>query len=517
MVMETKIVKKRFIVFFLQLLICASLFAQQKKAALLPLTSNKAYTQQGKDDAEGIWGALSNQISKKGVLTMVNRSDIDKLLSEKEFQQKSISEKVKDAKRIANADYLIIGRLDELGGYYNLYEDIYDLAGETLASAFVGGIKMNDVNSFNSSAAEIADRLFSVPRPNGRISIKQEKTNVTMEWERASDTETFSRKLEYKVVYSSRKKDLDDPYFAELDAKKGSDWKFNAREASFSVPDADSLYYFTVLVRNPLGAQSMYEVRSSTGASVKNAQTGASISVSEDFIFVEGGTSLMGSTSGDNDEYPMHTVTVDSFYMCAHEVTQAEYSSIMGNNPSRFNGENRPVEMVSWNAAIEYCVRRSLAEGLTPCYKGGSGNYTCDFSANGYRLPTEAEWEYAASGGNKSYLKSTYSGSSDIGSVAWYDGNSGSSTHDVMTKSPNELGLYDMSGNVWEWCWNWYGSYSGSDQTNPTGASSGSNRVLRGGSWGSYASNCRVSNRNCYSPGYTYDYLGFRVVRSSSN
>ena len=239
--------------------------------------------------------------------------------------------------------------------------------------------------------------------------------------------------------------------------------------------------------------------------------------VSEDFVFVEGGTFLMGSTSGDNDERPVHTVTLNNFYICKHEVTQAEWKAVMGSNPSYFSGDNRPVEKVSWNAAIEYCVRRSLAEGLTPCYRGSEGNFTCDFSANGYRLPTEAEWEYAAQGGNKSYIGTKYSGSNDIDSVAWHNGNSGSVTHDVMTKLPNVLGIYDMSGNVWEWCWDWYGNYSSSDQTNPVGASSGSGRVVRGGSWYYYASNCCVANRYYDSPGNTYYYHGFRVVRSSSN
>ena len=248
-------------------------------------------------------------------------------------------------------------------------------------------------------------------------------------------------------------------------------------------------------------------------------------------IFVEGGTFQMGSTSGDSDEKPVHSVTVLSFYMCDHEVTQKEYCDVMGTNPSYYSGDNRPVENMSWYNAIEYCNRRSMKEGLTPCYTIDKSNMDsnntnssddlkwtvkCNFSANGYRLPTEAEWEYAAKGGKKSEGY-TYSGSNSIGNVAWYDGNiSGNRTHDVKTKPPNELELYDMSGNVYEWCWDWMGAYSSSSQTNPTGASSGSLRVLRGGCCSDYASFCRVANRFHYTPSGSYYNLGFRVVRSSS-
>ena len=234
-----------------------------------------------------------------------------------------------------------------------------------------------------------------------------------------------------------------------------------------------------------------------------------------DFKLVEGGTFQMGSTSGESDEKPVHSVTVTSFYMCDHEVTQKEYRDVMGTNPSYYKGDSRPVDQVTWFNAIEYCNALSRKEGLTPCYTQSGGTWTCNFNADGYRLPTEAEWEYAARGGNKSNGY-TYSGSNSLGNVAWYYDNSGSSTHDVKTKSPNELGLYDMSGNVWEWCWDWYGSYSSSSQTNPTGASSGSYRVRRGGGWDFDASYCRVANRRYLSPSNSFNNFGFRVVRSSS-
>jgi formylglycine-generating enzyme required for sulfatase activity len=191
----------------------------------------------------------------------------------------------------------------------------------------------------------------------------------------------------------------------------------------------------------------------------------------------------MGSNTNDREK-PVHTVTVSSFYMSKYEVTQKEWRDIMGNSPSYFKGDTLPVEQVSWYEAVEYCNRRSVKEGLTPAYGGSaSTGISCNFKANGYRLPTEAEWEYAAKEGNKDGMSYEYSGSNSIGSVAWYGDNSGSTTHPVGTKAPNSLGIYDMTGNVWEWCWDWYGSYSGGSQTDPVGASSGTNRVWRGGSW----------------------------------
>ncbi|MDP8220557.1 MAG: SUMF1/EgtB/PvdO family nonheme iron enzyme [Candidatus Stygibacter frigidus] len=236
-----------------------------------------------------------------------------------------------------------------------------------------------------------------------------------------------------------------------------------------------------------------------------------------EMVFVEGGTFQMGSNDGGSDEKPVHRVTVSDFYIGKYEVTQELYESVMGKNPSHFKGSGKdaPIEKVSWYDAVEFCNKLSDKEGLSRCYTGSGKNIDCDFNANGYRLPTEAEWEYAARGGNgsKGYK---YSGSDDIGSVAWYSSNSGSKTHSVGGKKANEMGIYDISGNVWEWCWDWYGDYSSGSQKNPRGSSSGASRVLRGGSWNGDASSCRSANRSCGSPGSSFDYLlGFRLACSS--
>ena len=213
---------------------------------------------------------------------------------------------------------------------------------------------------------------------------------------------------------------------------------------------------------------------------------------------VKGGTFTMGATAeqrGDayDNEKPAHRVTLRDYYIGKYEVTQEEWQAVMGTNPSDFKGNNNPVENVSWNDCQEFVKKLNQLTGLK------------------FALPTEAQWEYAARGGNQS-KGYKYSGSNNIGDVAWYKGNSGNKTHQVGTKQPNELGIYDMTGNVWEWCNDWYGDYRSSAQTNPVGPSSGSSRVLRGGGWGSNARGCRVSYRFNFNPSSRYYYYGFRVV-----
>ena len=220
--------------------------------------------------------------------------------------------------------------------------------------------------------------------------------------------------------------------------------------------------------------------------------------VSFEMVYVEGGSFDMGATTeqgsdAENDEKPVHRVTLSGYYIGRCEVTQELWEAVMGSNPSYFNGAQNPVENVSWNDCQNFIKKLNSLTGRT------------------FRLPTEAEWEYAARGGNKS-LHYKYSGSGNIGDVAWYSSNSGDKTHAVGTKTANELGIYDMSGNVWEWCSDWKGGYSAGAQTNPQGPSSGSYRVLRGGSWYDYARNCRVSNRSSYDPSISGSIRGLRLV-----
>ncbi|MBQ0023997.1 MAG: formylglycine-generating enzyme family protein [Prevotellaceae bacterium] len=217
-------------------------------------------------------------------------------------------------------------------------------------------------------------------------------------------------------------------------------------------------------------------------------------------IPVEGGTFTMGATAEQgsdayDDEKPAHSVTLRSYMIGETEVTQALWEAVMGKNPSKHKGNNRPVECVSWKDCQKFIDKLNSLTGKR------------------FRLPTEAEWEYACRGGNRS-KGYKYSGSNTLSDVAWYADNSGGTTHDVKTKSPNELGIYDMSGNVWEWCSDWKGSYSSSSQTNPTGAASGSGRVRRGGSWYNNAWICRSSFRGGSTPGHSSSDLGLRLVLS---
>ena len=231
---------------------------------------------------------------------------------------------------------------------------------------------------------------------------------------------------------------------------------------------------------------------------MKDEETFTVNGVSFTMKLVEGGTFRMGSIN--SDEKPVHSVTLNSYYIGETEVTQALWKSVMGSNPSYFKGDNLPMEQVSWNDCQEFIRKLNQKTGKQ------------------FRLPTEAEWEYAARGGKKS-RGYKYAGSNTLRDVAWFglthnNGNSGDMTHSVKTKSPNELGLYNMSGNVWEWCSDWYGSYSRGSQTNPQGPSSGSSRVLRGGSWHYSEWFCRVSYRFCCDPDCKYNYFGFRLCLS---
>ncbi len=254
------------------------------------------------------------------------------------------------------------------------------------------------------------------------------------------------------------------------------------------------------------------------------------IIIPEEFILVEGGTFNNGTAN----------VSISDFYMSKYEVTQAEYEDVIATNPAHSYGvgNDYPVYYVSWFNAIKYCNIRSIREGLTPCYNynnegtnpyqwslgwnsdANHTSYSFDTTANGYRLPTEMEWMYAAKGGNQQPATgyNQYAGTNqeeELPSYAWYDETSNSITHEVGTKFLNQLGLFDMSGNVWEWCWDILGDYSDSAQYDPIGSASGSSRVFRGGSWFSYASHCQVTIREGGRPSGGSGYRGFRLARRS--
>ena len=244
-----------------------------------------------------------------------------------------------------------------------------------------------------------------------------------------------------------------------------------------------------------VSASSSPSSTSSSGATVETITVNG---VSFNMIRVEGGTFMMGATSEQgsdawDSEKPAHQVTLSTYSIGETEVAQELWQAVMGNNPSKFKGDNLPVEQVSWEDCQMFISKLNQLTGRR------------------FRLPTEAEWEYAARGGSKS-RGYKYSGNNNIDDVAWYTSNSSSKTHPVKTKQANELGLYDMSGNVWEWCQDWYGSYSSGSQTNPTGATSGSDRVRRGGGWFNGARSCRSAYRNGCAPSSRGYNLGMRLA-----
>ncbi len=254
---------------------------------------------------------------------------------------------------------------------------------------------------------------------------------------------------------------------------------------------------------------------------------------------IPAGTFCMGSPESEVERYDdetQHKVTISKdFWMSQYEVTQAEWEAVIGNNPSYSQGANLPVEQVSWYDAIEYCNKLSEKEGLTPAYRIDKGRndpnnenkhdvvrwlVTWDREANGYRLPTEAEWEYAcragtttpfSTGNNLTTNQANYNGNYPYNENA--EGEYQERTTAAGSFPPNAWGIYDMHGNVWEWCWDWYDDYSENNQIDPSGAASGTGRVLRSGCWGSGGRGVRSANRGSLTPDHWYDVYGFRLVR----
>ena len=239
------------------------------------------------------------------------------------------------------------------------------------------------------------------------------------------------------------------------------------------------------------------------------------------WAWIPAGTFMMGALPNDDEasktERPRHKVEISrDFYVGKYPVMQELWEAVMGNNPCMFKRAKCPVERVSWFDCVEFCNKLSQLENKESAYTINGENVTCNWTAKGYRLLTEAEWEYCA-GGEESHL---YAGSNNLDEVAWYKENSGRKTHPVGQKKPNGFGLYDMSGNVWEWCWDWFDSKvyqsrpvtDGEPTSDPRGPTSGSYRVVRGGYWGNNPSFMQASFRFNYSPTYRSSYIGFRLV-----
>lgn len=367
------------------------------------------------------------------------------------------------------------------------------------------------ISNFDFTAPKVASELAA--------ALSSEKTSVTLTW-KDPDDEDFDH---VEICFVSNDGKSDSGKSETVEVEKGVQTKL------FDVEPSKAYYEYYIVTVDTLGNKSSGISKKVYVAAVSKIPEGfveipaASISVSETWtpasdVFVSG-----------------RKLEIASFYMSDHEVTRGEYKAVMGSDPSTAkaygkdgneltgddNVKNNPVNNISWYDALVYCNTRSINEGLTPCYKiDGKTDpsewgavptennstwdaATCDSKANGYRLPTEVEWEWAARGGEKY----TYAGSDTIGDVAWYGTNG---TRDVKSKNANGYGLYDMSGNVWEWCWDWYGGIS--SDTPDEGPASGSYRCYRGGSWYFSANDAQVAYRNNNNPNYRKNYIGFRVV-----
>jgi formylglycine-generating enzyme len=238
----------------------------------------------------------------------------------------------------------------------------------------------------------------------------------------------------------------------------------------------------------------------------------------QEMVQINGGRFVMGDK--EQVDAPPHEVTIDSFMIDKYLVTQEQFQKVMGSNPSRWKGDKNPVEQVRWSDAVKFCNKRSELEGLQVCYDLES--WKCNFEATGYRLPTEAEWEYACRAGTTTAY---FFGDSPakLGDYGWFEKNSGGHPRPVGQKQPNPWGLYDMCGNVWEWCNDFYkvDYYPEAPQSNPRGPENGETKVVRGGAWRFSDENCRSGYRYNESPGYAdvcfgYDIYGFRCVRKTS-
>jgi len=362
-----------------------------------------------------------------------------------------------------------------------------------------------ETTSETYSFATQSNRAPNTPSsPNPSNNVTNQPTTITLSWN-CSDPDGDA--VTYDVYFGTSSNSM-------TKVSSGQTGK-TLNRSNLSI---GTTYYWKVVAKDSKGG--------TTEGPVWRFTTSA---VPEGMVLVEKGSFTMGDTwgGGFSDEKPTHKVTFTyDFYIGKYEVTFNEYDAFCNAtgrskpSDSGWGRGQRPVINVSWNDAIAYCNWLSEKEKLPKAYDSNGnlldkdGRVTTDPSkVVGYRLPTEAEWEYAARGGNKS-KGYKYSGSDNVSDVAWYSSNSGSKTQEVGKKAPNELGLYDMSGNVWEWCSDWYGSYSSSAQTNPYNSTAGSGRVLRGGSWYDDASYTRVADRNRRSPTYTNYDLGFRICRT---
>lgn len=530
-----EIMKKAVIITFIVLMPAAAL-AAQSNVAVLPFGTVDSL----RADEQIFRGLLEIKLNSEG-LAIVTRK-FDTILQEAGFQPESgliDNETMLKIAAATDARYVIYGTFERIWGRYVITCLLHDVAEGRLAGSGRSAVEVLNYTTANDSVIELIEQILPnrgdtaaldyvalVPFGASESLLDDEQTirNILrVEFYRNNMpviTGDFSGILQ-KAGFQRDSGLINNETMIEIAAATGVKYiiygaiknTWDSYVIACSLIDTETGALFA---SSQINLERMrYDAVSKSVSELLQQLNGIEIdNTTSDMIYVQGGSFVMGSVGGDNDEAPARQVTLSSFYISKHEVTQDEWRSVMGSNPSRFNGDDHPVENVSWHNALEYCNRRSLKEGLTEVYGNIDSNYpTVDWNADGYRLPTEAEWEYAARGGNRT-REYSHSGSDNISDAGWYDGNSDGQTHSVSRKQANELGLYDMSGNVWEWCWDWYGEYGSGRQIDPHGPDTGSDRVVRGGSWYYFSWSARSTNRYKNIPFYRSYALGFRVVRS---
>lgn len=369
--------------------------------------------------------------------------------------------------------------------FYGLPEGTYSIAYHRGEYLFYPDSTQFSVNNENWGNQIILEEITATQIPDAPVLNEPviDYNRVTLIW----------NLVKYATTYIVEK--------AENDAFDGAEkWEVVDTSKTFSYFQAvEETFYYRIRAKNSDGESDWSNTVSIT---ISNYIT---------MVSIPAGSFEMGSSEGDINEKPVHTVTLDAFEISIFEITQRQYNELVGRDPSHFkSGDDYPVENVNWYYAVIFCNLLSDKTGLERCYN--KSTWECDFSKNGFRLPTEAEWEYACRAGTTT-LFYTGDSESDIARAGWYLNNSSSKTNYVGQKEPNGWGLYDMHGNVWEWCHDRYGLYSSDSQMNPTGTILGYKRVLRGGSWSSNAGYCRSTFRHSNHPSNTNSNFGFRVVR----
>ncbi len=470
----------------------------KEKLAILDLEAKYGIA---KEFAEGLSVIVRDEIHSFGDYEVMSREDLQAVASQEQLKQAMGCDEggqcLIDFGRAIGTRFMVVGSISKFGSTYTISLRMLDTQRES--AGVVNRVSLNckcAEDDLIVTAQNVAAKLMGKETPE-MLAAKQaaEKERLAAEKFEAKKAEKAEKEKQAALAEEKRKADEAERKKAEKAEKEKQVTIAEERRKADEVEKKKIAAEQVRLVEEKKRKEEAEQKRLAA-LGPKSGDVFTDPITGMELVYVPKGCFQMGDTfgNGDNDEKPVHEVCVDGFSIGRYEVTQGEYTKITNSNPAKFKkGDRYPVEQVSWDDAQAFI--RSL-------------NSKSDKS---YRLPTEAEWEYAARSGGR---KEKYAGVDSPDAVAWYSTNSGGSTHQVGTKSPNALGLYDMSGNVWEWCQDWFAFsyYNNSPRDNPQGSSSGVDRVLRGGSWRNVPRGVRAAYRDGHAPGYRNINLGFRLI-----